>query len=552
MKRRIGPSFALSLALLPACPPLPPELVTCEEEDACETTLVGASSEGATPTTGDDINTVTGDAGDASSGDVPPDAETGVETIGSTGQAEEAPLIITRVVVPDYTDKNALLQVSVTAEHAAGVHMQLDSGEMVELALVRPGEFGGQIEAFTGLDNGEHTAQLTPWRDAIVGETVGVDYVIALPPPGFEVGWELEDLNGNVAAIGVLPDGRPVEFGTFQEMGSPRCYLRLRERSGAAVALVKVLEGAYCSAIDMTIDRDSGMMHVLVERMKGDDVVWWAGEAAGWGAGVKNIGVGELGDTALALASRPGLVAVCGAKPVATVDERDAMAVLLRAGEAAEEVRFDYQLSDNPQLWHTYAETARDCTFADETLVLVGEAWGKHDKGGMSPKRDRLMVIEYDVDGVVEPAWSVAGPGPGVQSRGLAIDIDDEGRYQLAGYTCLDDCKPEGDVRIYAPGGKLVGQTSLGPLGSPWFGPHDIAWSPAGYAVVALGEMQGQSFVFKVQAVAPGVPAPLWTFTPKDKQGAQLARAVAIGPLGEVYAGGVGAGDQPVFVVIGS
>ena len=91
----------------------------------------------------------------------------------------------------------------------------------------------------------------------------------------------------------------------------------------------------------------------------------------------------------------------------------------------------------------------------------------------------------------------------------------------------------------------------MGPLGSAWFGPHDIAWSPAGYAVVALAELQGQSIVFKVQAFAPNVYEPLWTFTPSDKQGVQIALAVAVGPLGEVYAGGICATSHPVFVVCG-
>ncbi|MBK7830738.1 hypothetical protein [Nannocystis sp.] len=69
-----------------------------------------------------------------------------------------------------------------------------------------------------------------------------------------------------------------------------------------------------------------------------------------------------------------------------------------------------------------------------------------------------------------------------------------------------DECEPEGDLRTYLKGGKLLG-------------PHDIAWSPAGYMVIALGELQGQSYTFKVQAFKPDSPEPLWTFTPKDKQG---------------------------------
>ena len=152
-----------------------------------------------------------------------------------------------------------------------------------------------------------------------------------------------------------------------------------------------------------------------------------------------------------------------------------------------------------------------------------------------------------------DPEWTVAGLDQGVQTRALALDLDDQGRYVLTGYNCFDVCEPVGEVRVYAPGGTLAASTiSLGPLGSAWFGPHDIAWSPAGYAVVALGELQGQTFVFKVQAVAPGAALPLWTFLPGNKQGLQLALAVAVGLFGEVYAGGIGGADHPAFARIGS
>jgi hypothetical protein len=148
---------------------------------------------------------------------------------------------------------------------------------------------------------------------------------------------------------------------------------------------------------------------------------------------------------------------------------------------------------------------------------------------------------------------TVAGLDQGIQTRALALDLDDQGRYLLAGYTCFDTCEPVGEVRVYAPGGKLAAPTlSLGPLGSAWFGPHDIAWSPAGYAVVALGGQDEQTVVFKVQAVAPGVALPLWTFIPNDKKGPQIALAVAVGPYGEVYAGGIGGADQAAFARIGS
>ena len=122
-----------------------------------------------TPTTSDGVDTVTGDEADDSSSSVAPDDGGGTETTGTTGQPAELPAIVDRVVMPDYIDVNGLLQVEVTAEHSDGVRMQLENGDLTELTPVGPGEFAGQIWAFTGLDNGKHTAIFTPWRQAIVG-----------------------------------------------------------------------------------------------------------------------------------------------------------------------------------------------------------------------------------------------------------------------------------------------------------------------------------------------------------------------------------------------
>ena len=64
-------------------------------------------------------------------------------------------------------------------------------------------------------------------------------------------------------------------------------------------------------------------------------------------------------------------------------------------------------------------------------------------------------------------------------------------------------------------------------------------------------KLQGQSLVFKVQAFAPSDPVALWTFVSNDKLGLQLALAVAVGPYGEVYAGGLAADEHPAFARIG-
>jgi hypothetical protein len=548
MNPPLRPLSVLPLALLLGCPPLPPPLVTCAEANACGTTDPTATTGDWTPTTSDGVQTVTGDEPDAGSTD--PAEATGDEPVGTTDEPVP-PQIVDGVVIPDYIDNNGLLSVEVTAVLTEGVTMLLDDGALIELTPIRPGQFAGTIAAFTALNNGKHNAVLTPWRDVLVGESVSADYVIALPPPGNETYWQTDGLEGNVAAIATLPDGRPVELGTFQEMGEPRCYLRLRDKQGTqqkAIDFVPVLDSGYCRAIDLKIDRETGRLHLLVERKSGDKTVWWAGEISTWGKGLINIGIGAVGDTALALAARPDVVAVCGTRAVPTIDKLDALAVLLRPGEPAEARVFDYRPNNDPKKAQTFAETAHDCAFAGNTLVLVGAVNGRHE---VLKFRDRLMVIESDLAAVEDPAWTVAGLDQGVQTRALALDLDEQGRYLLAGDTCFDTCEPIGEVRVYAPGGTLVAHNSLGPLGSAWFGPHDIAWSPAGYAVVALGELQGQSPVFKVQAVAPGVPLPLWTFLPNDKQGLQLALAVAVGPYGEVYAGGIAATNHPAFARIG-
>ncbi len=543
MNLRLGSVCVLPVAALLGC--FPPTLTGCEE-GGCDSSSEPGTSEDGVPTSSEGVPMSTGSdtGGDASTG-----ATSNVETSGASTTAEPdgPPAIVEREVIPDFTDVNALLVVNVTTEHADGVRMQLDEGAPVELTPIRPDVFVGAIEAFTSLDNGEHIASFTPWRGELVGAPADAEYVIALPPAGFQVAWDAPPMDGHVKALDVLPDGRPVEFGTFQEQGQSRCYLRRREKNGAALDFVPVLPGAHCTAIDMKIDRTTGTIHVLLERNGGNGLRWWAGELAAWGEGAKNIGQGEEGDTVFALASRPGLVAVCGAKAVNSSDETDGLAVLLRPNQPPEYRLFDYQRPGDIK-FHKFRETAHDCAFSGQTLVLAGEASGQHEE--IPKMRDRVMVVEHNVDTDTN-IWSVAGPGPGVQSRALALAVDSEGRYHLVGHTCLDDCVPEGDIRMYGPGGKLLDQVSLGQLGSDWFGPHDISWSPAGYVVIAVGGQESLESVFKVQAFTPGVPGSLWTFTPNDKQGPQMAIAVAIGSLGEVYAGGVTGTNRPAFAVIG-
>jgi hypothetical protein len=543
--------FVLLVALLSGCQAPWDPFVGCAEFDAC-TTEPASTGGGDEPTSAGGVHTVTG-AGDDSSGGAA-GTDTGDETTGTTGEPAAPPVVVDFEVSPDPIWELGYVAITVYTSDAVGVEMELESGEVIELTPAGANKFEGKIAAFTGLDNGPRTALLTPWADVVVGDTVPADYNIALPEAGSEKFWETGDLigGGHVAAMGVLPDGRVIEFGTYYPMGEARCYLRARDKAGAWTLedFVPILPTAYCTATDMTIDRETGMLHVLVNRKTDNGLLWWVGEISAWGYGPKNIATGVLGDKALALARGRGKVAVCGSKPVPTGDD-DAFAVVIPQNQTGEERLYDYVSPNNPMESHTFDEAALDCTFSGDsgdTLVLVGEAYGKHD-GDVFPKRDRLMVIESDVLVDDEPHWTVAGLGPGVQSRAHAVDVDDDGRYILAVSTCLDVCEPEGELRVYEPGGELTWQRPLGPLGSAWFGPHDVAWTSAGYAVIAYGATQGQSPVFQAQAFAIGTHEPLWTFTPNDKQGAQMALTLAAGAHGEIYVGGI-AGNYPAVCYI--
>ncbi len=548
MPSRLALVAAIVLACIAACIPDwdPPGGMICEV--GCST----SSSAGVDPTsTGDHTPTTsTQDTGVDSTG--VDSSDTGSEPGSSTTAAEpeEPPSIVKFDVEPDLIEDNGLIKIEVSTLHADGVRMQLETGDVVELTPGQADSFSGDIAVFSGLDNGERVAVLTPYRLDLEGEPVPAPYYIALPKPGSETGWETGDLIGSsgfVVAMGVLPDRRWVELGNFYEKGEPRCFLRVRDLDGnwGQGDFMSVLP-AYCAATDLTVNPETGALHVLVDRKGDDGVRWWLAEIASWGKGAKQIAVGSIGDKALALARHPDMVAVCGAKKVATDDALDAFTVLVRPGQDGEERLFDYDAGSGP---HTIMETFRDCAFVDDTLVMVGEAWGLHDD--VKVKRDRVALLEYDVLTDTEK-WTVVGPTLGLQSRAITLAVDDQKRYHVAGYHCLDVCEPEGDLWGFLPGGMLFTHTPLGPLGSDAVGPHDIAWSPAGYLVIASGEVQGQSYVFKVQAFAPENPVPLWTFTPKDMQGLQIAFAVAVDKYGKVCAGGIGAGNYPAFACIGS
>ncbi len=535
----------LAVTCLTGCPPPWDSPAGCAEFDACTTTGAATTTSDALPTTSasDGVQTVTSDSDGSTS--QPPDT-------GSTTATTGAPLlpeIFSFELTPNPIAINGPIAVTVDA-YADSVRMELDNGEVIELAAREPGVFTGEIAALTGLDNGPHMALLTPSQDLVDGATVAAPYEIALPAPGSQGFWETGDLigPGQVVAMGVLPTGEIVELGTHSPMGESRCYLRRRNKGGiwGVDDVVDVLPGIKCAAIDLKID-DEGALFILVNRQGDDGLRWWLAKFPGWGQPAKNMGIGAKEETAVALAHHDsGMIAVCGTVPTGQVDEVDAMAQFFRPNiPGGEPWTGDYRPSEFDP--HRFAERTQDCVFVDDSLTLVGEAFGRH---GMDlAKRDRLFVAHLDSQ-TKATAWTIDTPATKAQSGAQNVDVDETGRLIVAGYTCDDDCQPEADLRIYNARDDLAWQVSLGTFPTTEFAVQDLAWSPAGYAVVATGGTKGNEVAFTVRAFAPSQVGALWTFTHKDLQVLQVALALAIGRYGEVYAGGFGANGYPAVAFI--
>jgi hypothetical protein len=548
------PAHVLLLALVPAC----------YDPSGYETLLEYYTTEDSDSDSGSDDSANSSPPISTVTTEPPPhgsDSDSDASSAGDTGDDTEGALSAPQIIEHEFTPgpvifKNGPLTITVTAEGAEGVSMQLEDGSLIQLAALDPDLehdrdpviFQGELAVNTGLANGTQILGLTPWRGDLVGDAVTTSYTIDLPTPGEEIFWETNELSGSgiVKALGVLPSGDLVEFGQDTLDGGSRCYLRRRNQGGWS-SFRSVLPGLTCAPIDMKINAD-GAITLLAYRTGVGGTEWWLGQLSSWDASVTNRGLGGKDELALALGAHPsGLIAVCGAAPIGHPDAWDAAAWIYRPNQFGEARIFDYVPGDNkPQ---SFTEIARDCAFAGDTLVMVGEANGKHEKINQL-KRDRHFTLEFDVITKAHK-WKVGGIEGDTQTGGRALTIDEQGRYISAGFICGDDCDPKATLRVHDPKGGDDWFVPIGDLPSLSYGPHDIAWSPAGYAVVVMGGAKGNEGAFWVRAFKPGSAAPLWTYSREDNKNFHMAIAVAIGAFGEVYAGGLGDSGYPAVAYIG-
>lgn len=235
----------------------------------------------------------------------------------------------------------------------------------------------------------------------------------------------------------------------------------------------------------------------------------------------------------------------CGAGPTLL---KDLDARVWGAGVALE---FDYLPKlDGEDLSHQFDETITDCAYTGERLAMVGEAYGKHVAQGKQEvtPRNRMFVLE-NTPNTELLTWTVAESGPGnmTQSGATALAIDDQDRSIIGLFTCADVCDHFGEVRIYESGGKLA---ELVPLANEVLPPFDIAWSPAGYLVLASAEKTDNfASQFLVQAFWPGGFMPVWHYGQAEQPNWHAALALAIGP-GVIVAGGFGGLGYPALAYI--
>jgi hypothetical protein len=154
-------SLALLLGLsLAAC--LPPPLKDCTMYDCGSGTETTSTGDPTIPTTTSDdpgVQTVTGDDPPGTSEPDPTNT-----TTATTGDPVDPPAILGFDLDPNPITVNGLIAVSVTAQNADGVRMELDDGTEVELESREPDLFAGAIPIFSGLKNGKHDAILVPGK----------------------------------------------------------------------------------------------------------------------------------------------------------------------------------------------------------------------------------------------------------------------------------------------------------------------------------------------------------------------------------------------------
>ncbi|MCY0992719.1 hypothetical protein OV203_36605 [Nannocystis sp. ILAH1] len=552
MKLRASPSLPAIVALgVAACTVPGVGSLTYDQPPETATAGTTGASDGAPATTGEPAPTTgtTGEAPGTSTTSSGPTSEPGSTT---ADDPFAPPAIVKGKLDVDVLVKNEPLVVTIETANAEGVRMRVDGGPEIELVLDTEEEsnlFTGQIVIYTALENDDpHFATFVAWRGALESETYKLPFTVALPPAGSELFWEGDSTigKGTVVALAVTPKLELIELGTYYPQGQARCYLRRRDLGGAwgPDDLFEVKPGLPCSAIDLVAD-DDGALHVLVDKLEGGELRWWLGKYDDVADTPTQIGTGVVGDVARALTldRDDNRVAVCGNRPDG--DLVRAAVWLFTPGEPGKNLSYDYVPENEFPDPIGFGETPNDCAFLAHHLLVTGEVKGQHDQDSVT--RSRHFLLDVDADGE-NPEWRIAPQDSGSQSGGRVLTLDPGGRAISAGYACGDQCEHLAELRMFTASSDQVWQRSLDPLLAD---PRALAWHPAGYVVfVAARDGQQGSTSFFAEAWFPLQAAPVWSYAHQDALAIHTPTSLAIGPYGQIYAGGTTAGGYPAVAVI--
>jgi len=199
-------------------------------------------------------------------------------------------------------------------------------------------------------------------------------------------------------------------------------------------------------------------------------------------------------------------------------------------------------------------ERPQDCIYVgDDRLVVVGDAFGKHDEGE-PPDRSRRFLLPVELSAEEDPSFTIGPKGFADQSFATSVDTDGQVVY-ATGYACDDPCegKIEGRLWVYELDGLEKSEHTLGFFSYPEFAPHALSWSPAEYLVVANGGFEGDDASFVVRAFdAKNLEEPLWTAARKDPFVSHIPLVASVGRYAELYFGGIGANVYPGVLFLGS
>ncbi|MEZ4448276.1 MAG: hypothetical protein R3B09_02270 [Nannocystaceae bacterium] len=442
------------------------------------------------------------------------------------------------------------ITVKVWAADAEGVRMDL-AGAVTELAMIEPGLFEGEILVVTGFDHGG-VAVVTPWRGDDDGAALEIPYAVELPEPGGEALFDVdyESGLGVTAAIGVLQNGDAVELLTLPHNASTGCFLRRRGADGEILGELAVLVPDHCKAVDLEVHEGAMFALLVAETVQGPQ--WWVAKVPHWGAFHSVVTTGDDKEVARDLAvSSSGVVAVCGSAPTPEPDDlADAVVHIVRPDFSSHARNFDFSKDG---LYHKRDEEASGCAFDpndDSRLILVGSVFGYLDKQ-IVEKINRRFDVLYDVEtdaGELRVADASLGA-----TQSFATDVVFAGGQAfVVGVVCGSDVCDQVEARMWVldSDGDLTSTRSLGLHSNKALGPSRIRVTPAGYLVLASGGIAGSDEAFVVRAFDPLKTDPLWTYSRQDGGLVHRAHALAIGPYGQVYAGGFGASGYPLFVTL--